>query len=85
MKAIGRNIILELDEQSGLVQKGNIFIPDYAIENSKLAMGTVKSVGSKCVLGLVEGQRVLFDKHAINKYTDTIGALTEDNVILVEK
>lgn len=85
MKANGRNIILELDAPSGPVQKGDIFIPDYAIENSKLAMGTVTSVGPKCTLGIVEGQRVLFDKHAINKYTDTIGALTEDNVILVEK
>lgn len=85
MKANGAFVVIKLDEPEEMVKKGDIFIPHRAIENSKLASGEIISVGKKCKLGMSEGQRVLFDKHAINKYSDTIGALTEDNVILVEK
>lgn len=85
MKANAKFIIVEFLSKEELVQKGNIFIPDRAIENSKLARGKVMSVGKKCVLGIEPGQVVLYDKHAINKYDDTIGAIAEDNVILVEK
>ena len=86
MKAVGKNVVIEIDTaEADIVKKGKIFIPNNAVENSKLCTGTISSVGSKCTLGLKAGQKVLFDKYAINKYIDSIGALAEDNVILVEK
>lgn len=85
MKANGKFVLVEILSKEELVKKGDIFIPDRAIENSKMAQGKVISVGKKCTLGLEEGHVVLFDKHAINKYDDTIGAIAEDNIILVEK
>jgi co-chaperonin GroES (HSP10) len=85
MKANGNNIIVTFENMADLVNKGGIFIPNHAIENSKLARGKIISVGRKCKLGMEVGQFVLFDMHAINKYNDTIGALTEDNIILIEK
>jgi co-chaperonin GroES (HSP10) len=85
MRANGKNVLIEVGDFDDIVSKDGIFIPHHAIENSKLAIGTVVSVGKKCVLGITEGQTVLFDKHAINKYSNTVGAIGEDNVILVEK
>lgn len=85
MKAVGKFILIEIDHPEDMVKKGDIYIPHHAIENSKLATGKVMSVGEKCKLGIVEGQHVLFDKHAINKYNDSIGALAEDNIVLIEK
>ncbi len=86
MKAVGKNVTIEIETQSeDIVNKGGIYIPHRATENSKLANGTILTIGSKCELGFEEGQLVLFDKHAINKYNDTIGVLAEDNIILVEQ
>lgn len=85
MRASGKHILLEFEPGNEIVNKGGIFIPHRAIENSKLSNGKIISVGPKCKLGCKEGQNVLFDKYAINKYTDTIGAISEDNIILVEK
>lgn len=86
MKAVGRNVVIEIDaSEADIVKKGNIFIPHRAIENSKLTSGKIVSVGSACKLGFEVDQIVLFDKHAINKYEDNIGALAEDNIILIEK
>lgn len=85
MKANGKSVIIEIVDHEDLVKKGDIYIPHHAIENSKLAIGKITSVGPKCVLGITVGQTVLFDKHSINKYSTKIGALAEDNIILIEK
>lgn len=86
MKAVGKNVTIKFEAQAeDIVNKGGIFIPHQATENSKLTNGIILTVGSKCELGFEVGQRVLFDKHAINKYNDNIGVLAEDNIILIEQ
>lgn len=84
MKALGNHVILEHGSNSDLVEKDGILIPHHAIENSKLGYGTILSVGPHCKLGLKPDQKVLFDKHAINKYSETVAVTREDNIILIE-
>jgi co-chaperonin GroES (HSP10) len=85
IRANSNKLIVEFESGDDLVEKDGIFIPHRAVENSKLTNGIVLSVGPKCELGIEEGDRVLYDKHAINRYSDTIGAVAEDCVILIEK
>ena len=77
-------VIVEYETKDDIVNKDGIFIPHKAIENSKLIRGKILSVGEKCKLGVKVGDFVLYDKYAINRYSPTIGALAEDNVILIE-
>lgn len=84
-KANAKYVIVEFERVDDTVCKGGIFIPNRAVENSKMTRCKILSVGPKCTSGVKEGQFVLCDKYAINRYDDTIGAIAEDNIILIEK
>lgn len=84
MKALGNKIILQKKTNDDTVVKKGIFIPNSAIENSKMSEGEVISIGPKCELGFKVGNIVLYDKYAINNINDEFGVLTEDNIILAE-
>lgn len=81
----GKNVAIEISKAETTVVKGDIIIPHHAVENSKMNNATVISVGPKCILGIKKGDKVLYDLHAIQMYTEDIGILAEDNIILIEK
>ena len=82
--ANSNHVVVQIDSGEDIVIKDGIFIPNASAENSKLIKATITSVGAKCILGFQKGQRVLYDKYAINKINNEFGVLTEDNIILVE-
>jgi len=83
--ANSNHIVLEFETGEDIVIKDGIYVPDMNSENSKLIGAKIISIGPTCKLGFELNQIVLYDKYSINKVSDQIGVLKEDNIILIEK
>ena len=85
MKAIGRNLLVNMTKVGVSETKGGLLLGEKQREDIRYAEGTVLSVGSD-VVGINEQDLIYFDKnnsHQIEIKKDIYGVVRMDHVVVV--
>ena len=85
MKAIGRNLIIEVIKQGVAETKGGLLLGEKQREDIRYAEGTVLSAGSN-VIGINENDVIYFDKnnsHQIEIKKEIYQVVNMANVVVV--
>jgi|TARA_R110000850_G_C9585625_1_gene426788 co-chaperonin GroES (HSP10) len=85
MKAIGRNLIVNVFKQGVSETKGGLFLAEKQREDIRYKEGAVVSAGSE-VEGIKEGDIIYFDKnntHQIEIKKEIFNVVSMNNVVVV--
>ena len=85
MKAIGRNLIVDMTKQGVAATKGGLFLAEKQREDIRYAEGVVISVGSD-VEGIKNNDVIYFDKnntHQIEIKKEIYNIVNMNNVVVV--